>query len=61
MAVLRWLHTNSDEQRLEVLLCYYNELARRFLVEGKWGAAYHLLKIMENRFSSKIREEYRFL
>ena len=61
MAVLRWLQTHSGEGSLEVLLSHYNELARRFLMEGKWAAGKHLLTIFETRLHPTARQKFRFV
>jgi len=43
---LNWLKGNSDQKGgMVTVLSYYNELARKFLLEGKFKSAYRILAV----------------
>ena len=53
MAVLKWIKNTGDFHRV---MAFYNELSRKFLLEGKWQAARVLL---ENYMPSDLGAEHR--
>jgi hypothetical protein len=44
MEVLNWLHSTTEgEEGLDVLMAFFNELGRKFLLECKWQSCQTLL------------------
>lgn len=59
MEVLKWLHVKNDGQRgkMEDLLGFYNELARKMMLEGRFQSASYLLdQFLKQNLSSQDKQ-----